>query len=129
MLNVGLAAKLRSCDTTSLTSSFIKLFSTNLSDISYLSRFQNAVCHIYTKPRRVITSCRFYTYINLFVHNKFNDPMTTTERGRGSAICIGTCYGLDDRNVGVQVSVGSRIFSFPHCPDRFWGPHSLLFNG
>jgi hypothetical protein len=38
------------------------------------------------------------------------------------------CYGLDDRGVGVRVQVGSRIFSFPHCPDRFWGSPSLLSN-
>jgi hypothetical protein len=34
--------------------------------------------------------------------------------------CCG--YGLDDRGVGVQVPVGSRIFSTPHCPGRLWGP-------
>jgi hypothetical protein len=28
---------------------------------------------------------------------------------RGSAIGIATCYGLDDRRVGVRVFVGSRI--------------------
>jgi hypothetical protein len=32
-------------------------------------------------------------------------------RGRDSAVGIETSYGLDDRGVGVQVPVGSRIFS------------------
>jgi hypothetical protein len=31
--------------------------------------------------------------------------------------------------VGARVPVGSRIFSSPHHPDRFWGPPSLLSNG
>jgi hypothetical protein len=31
---------------------------------------------------------------------------------------IATSYGLDDREVGVRVPVGSRIFSSPDRPDR-----------
>jgi hypothetical protein len=38
-------------------------------------------------------------------------------------------YGLDDRGVGVRVTVGSRIFSSPRRPDRLWGPPNLLSNG
>jgi hypothetical protein len=38
-------------------------------------------------------------------------------------------YGLDGRGVGVRVPVGSRIFSSPRRPDRFWGPPSLLSIG
>jgi hypothetical protein len=38
-------------------------------------------------------------------------------------------YGLDDRNVGVQVPVESRIFASPCHPGRLWGPPCLLFNG
>jgi hypothetical protein len=37
-----------------------------------------------------------------------------------------TGYGLDDRGFGVQVPVGSRIFSSPRRPDRLWGPPNLL---
>jgi len=30
---------------------------------------------------------------------------------------------------GVQISVkGYKFFSSPNCPDRFWGPLSLLFS-
>jgi hypothetical protein len=38
-----------------------------------------------------------------------------------SAVGIATGFGLDDRVVGVRVPVGSRSFSFPRCPDWFWG--------
>jgi hypothetical protein len=34
-----------------------------------------------------------------------------------SVVGIATGYGLDDRGVGVQVAVGSRIFSSPRRPD------------
>jgi hypothetical protein len=34
-----------------------------------------------------------------------------------------------DRGVGFRVPVGSRIFSSPRRPDRFWGPRSLLSHG
>jgi hypothetical protein len=38
-------------------------------------------------------------------------------RSRDSIVGIVTSYGLDDRGVGVQVPVGSRIFSSPDHPD------------
>jgi hypothetical protein len=59
---------------------------------------------------------------------KFNS-YTTRNRSRDSAVGIATGYGLDDRGVGVRVSVRSRIFFFPCCPHRLWGPPSLLSNG
>jgi hypothetical protein len=46
-----------------------------------------------------------------------------------SVVGIATGYGLDDRGVGVQVSVGSRIFSSLNRPDRLWGPPNFLSNG
>jgi hypothetical protein len=46
-----------------------------------------------------------------------------------SAASIATGYGLDDREVRVLVPVGSRIFTFPYCPDRLWGPPRLLSKG
>jgi hypothetical protein len=46
-----------------------------------------------------------------------------------SAVGIATSYRLDDRGVGVQVPVLSRILSSPLRPDRLWGPPSLLSNG
>jgi hypothetical protein len=54
--------------------------------------------------------------------------ISTLCRSRDSAVGIATGYGLDDRNVGVRVPVGSRIFT-PTChPDRLWGPPNLLYN-
>jgi hypothetical protein len=37
---------------------------------------------------------------------------------RNSVVGIATGYGLDDREVGVRVPVGSRIFSSPRRPER-----------
>jgi hypothetical protein len=39
---------------------------------------------------------------------------------RASVVGIATSYVLDDWEVGVRVPVGSRIFSSPLRPDRFW---------
>jgi hypothetical protein len=39
-------------------------------------------------------------------------------RSQDSAVGIATGYGLDDREVGVRVPVGSRIFSSPRRPDQ-----------
>jgi hypothetical protein len=36
-------------------------------------------------------------------------------------------YGLDDREF--ESREGLEIFSSPPCPDRLWGPPSLLTNG
>jgi hypothetical protein len=38
-------------------------------------------------------------------------------------------YGLDDRAIGVRSPAGAKDFSSPLCPDRLWGPPSLLYNG
>jgi hypothetical protein len=40
---------------------------------------------------------------------------------RDSVVGIVTSYGTEDRGVGVQVPVVSRIFFSPHRPDRPWG--------
>jgi hypothetical protein len=48
---------------------------------------------------------------------------------RDKAVDIATGYGLDDREFGVRVPVGSRIFNSPYRPDRLWGPPNLLYNG
>jgi hypothetical protein len=43
-------------------------------------------------------------------------------RSRDSVVGIATGYGLDDRGVGVRVTVGSTIFSSSRRPDRPPGP-------
>jgi hypothetical protein len=40
---------------------------------------------------------------------------------RDSAVGIATGCGLEDREDGVRIPVGSRIFSSPRRPDRLWG--------
>jgi len=36
-------------------------------------------------------------------------------------------YGLDDR--ATIPGRGKGFFLYPLCPDRLWGPPSLLYNG
>jgi hypothetical protein len=50
-------------------------------------------------------------------------------KSRDRAVGIATGYGLNDREVGVRVSVGLRIFSSPCRPDRLGGSLNLLYNG
>jgi hypothetical protein len=71
---------------------------------------------VYTQPISMLVIV-FFTLTVLFL------------RSRDSIVSIATGYGLDDRKVGVRVPVGSKILSSPHCPDRLWGPPSLLSNG
>jgi hypothetical protein len=40
---------------------------------------------------------------------------------RDSAVCTATGYGQDGREIGVQVPVRARFFSFLRRPDQFWG--------
>jgi hypothetical protein len=47
---------------------------------------------------------------------------------RDSVVCIANGYGLDDRETGVRVPLGSRIFASTRRPDCLWGPPSLLCN-
>jgi hypothetical protein len=63
-------------------------------------------------------------YVRIFVHNTFFLIACFD-----SVVGIATGYGLDDREVGDRVPVGSRIFSSPRRPDRLWVPPSILSNG
>ena len=45
--------------------------------------------------------------------------------GPGSIVGIATGYGLD--GLGIESRWEGEIFRT--CPDRPWGPHSLLYNG
>jgi hypothetical protein len=51
------------------------------------------------------------------------------DMGRGSAVGIEIGFELEDQVVGVQVRLGSKIFSFPRCLDRLSGPMNILSNG
>jgi hypothetical protein len=51
-------------------------------------------------------------------------------RSRVSSVSTVSDYGLDDRAIGVRSPAGARgFFLLPLCPDRLWGPPSLLYNG
>jgi hypothetical protein len=63
-------------------------------------------------------------YFNLVFSN-----VAHQNQSQDSVVSIATGYGLDNRGVGVQVLVGSRIFSSPCNSDWLWGPPSLLCNG
>jgi hypothetical protein len=46
-------------------------------------------------------------------------------RSLDSAVVIVIGYGLHDHGVVVRFPVEPRIFTFPYCPDRLWGPPNL----
>jgi hypothetical protein len=47
----------------------------------------------------------------------------------GGEKCTMSGFMVCTLNVGVQVSIESRIFSSLHRPDWLWGPSSLVYNG
>jgi hypothetical protein len=48
----------------------------------------------------------------------------------GSSVSIVSGYGLDDRTIEVRSPAEAKgFFLKPLCPDRLWGPPSLLSNG
>jgi hypothetical protein len=51
-------------------------------------------------------SVRRFSILEVFLWRKF-----TRRGGRDTSVSIATCYGLDDRRIGVRVPVGSRIFT------------------
>jgi hypothetical protein len=52
---------------------------------------------------------------------------TVQERSRDSSVGVATNYGLEDREIGVRVPVGSRII--PTSSTSALGPPNLLSNG
>jgi hypothetical protein len=48
---------------------------------------------------------------------------------RDSSIGIALGYGLDDRGSRVRFPTWAGNFSSSPCPERLWGPPSLLSNG
>jgi hypothetical protein len=54
---------------------------------------------------------------------------TTAKWSRRSSISIVSDYGLDDRAIQVRSPAEEKGFSSSLCPDRLWGPPSLLYYG
>jgi hypothetical protein len=83
------------------------------------------------EPRAIDSKIRIMQ-IPLLLYMPMHIPVsqrTASTRSWDSADGIPTGYGLDDGGFGVRVPVWSRIFFSPRCPDRFWGPLSLISNG
>ena len=64
------------------------------------------------------------TSVTLCAKRQINKFFTQI-RGPGSAVVIATGYGLD--GPGIEFRWRGEIFRI--CPDRPWGPPSLLYNG
>jgi hypothetical protein len=48
----------------------------------------------------------------------------------GSSVSTVSGYRLDDRAIEVRSPTEAKgFFLYPLCPDRLWGPPSLLYNG
>jgi hypothetical protein len=52
------------------------------------------------------------------LNSKSNNNNVWNTGSRDSSVGIAIGYGLDDRGVGIEVTVGSRTFSCPRCPNR-----------
>jgi hypothetical protein len=65
----------------------------------------------------------YYKYICMYV------CICETVKSRDCSVGIANDYGLHVRMIGVRIPAGAGIF-FPStpCPDRLWGPPSLLVN-
>jgi hypothetical protein len=75
-----------------------------------------------------------YCFINCAIYSSSHKDIgffnwINPSKSRVSAVGIVTGYDLDDREVGVRVPVGSRIFYLPYHPDLIWHSSNLLYNG
>jgi hypothetical protein len=62
--------------------------------------------------------------------SKINSCLLPKESEPGSSGSIVSGYGLQDRAIEVRSSTEAKgFFLYPLCPDRLWGPPSLLYNG
>jgi hypothetical protein len=64
------------------------------------------------------------TYV---IHRLKNEFVHILCKIRDVAVGIAIGYRLDNGRVADRVPVEPRM-SLLHCPDRLWGPHSLLSN-
>ena len=58
---------------------------------------------------------------------RYKNTAYDQSRGPGSSVGIATGYGLDGPGIEKKNPGDGEIFRT--CPDRPWGPHSLLYNG
>jgi hypothetical protein len=63
-----------------------------------------------------------------FTHNFF--PLYIIFGESGSSVSVVSSYRLDDRANVIRSPAEAKGFLFyPLCPDRLWGPPSVLYNG
>jgi hypothetical protein len=72
--------------------------------------------------RYCVVIVRLYTI--LAKYQAFSKVLIKLRVSWDSTVGMATSYGLDNQGVGVQVVIGSRIFSSSRCPDRLAHPAS-----
>jgi hypothetical protein len=66
----------------------------------------------------------------MFLYISYNNQRLNSDMSRGSAVSIVSGHGLDDRAIEVRSTAEAKeFFLWPVCPDRLWGPPSLLYKG
>jgi hypothetical protein len=84
-----------------------------------------AVGTLTTEEEDVIIVLTF-TFLKLFMTYTFVVSVVyIVYMSRDSSVSIATCYGQD--GPGIESRGGGEVFRT--CPDRPWGPPSLLYNG
>jgi hypothetical protein len=101
------------CETWSLT----------LRDEHRLRMFENRVLRRIFGPKRDEVTGKKRKLHNEELHNLHSTPNSIRMM---KSVGIATGYKLDGPGSN---AVGSRFVSSPQCPDRLWGPPSLLSNG
>jgi hypothetical protein len=71
-----------------------------------------------------------YDLLSAFVVSPRISPIWLLRCELGSSVSIVSGYRLDDRAIEVRSHAEEKgFFLYPLCPDRLWGPPSLLYNG
>jgi hypothetical protein len=88
----------------------------------------------YWNARRQLITCVLSRSLRVSSYgwrsNKYTKSIPNIIWSRSSSVNIVSGYGLDHRAIEVRGPTEARgFFLSPVCPDRLWGPPSLLSNG
>ena len=80
------------------------------------------------KIRGKVTHCQCFSWIDLYIYNIRTITGRTRQKygNSGSVVSIATAYGWTVR--ASIVFRGSGLSLLQNCPDRLWGPPSLVFS-